>query len=76
MQDLSDLFRNILIFIYLDNFRNELLFCRLTLWRGKMNLNGRIFLVGSLGQMKSTVLCNRTKHTFLCFNCLMKHMFL
>ena len=36
-------FRDNLIFIYLANFRNLLLFCKLTLWCEEMNLIGRLF---------------------------------
>ena len=38
-----------LIFIYLANFKNKLLFCWLTLWWQETNLIGRSFLVGSRG---------------------------
>ena len=41
------IFRDILTFIYLVDFKHKLLFCRPTLWWGEMNLPGRYFLVGS-----------------------------
>ena len=46
---LIPIFCDIMIFIFLANFRNKLLFCRLTLLWGEINLIRRFSLVSSPG---------------------------
>ena len=53
MHDFSDSLPYFVIFqlilIYLANLRNNLLFCKVTLWWEEMNLIGQFFVPGSLG---------------------------